>query len=194
MSATLDAATIRRLADMHAVYRLFDEAGCLLYVGMSGRTGRRFDDHAIKNWWPLVRTVTLEWHDTAAQAALAERYAINTEHPRYNKARPRLPKKPPKRARRPAARKLEPPAKPRRLLDDLDQVLGDSRVKLRDAIGLLRNLAPGWEPYQKLTGVRLRDELKLKGVRTINSSGTPYLDPADLRWVRVGDTSIRNSA
>ena len=181
MSATLGAAAIRRLADMHAVYRLFDEAGNLLYIGKSGRAGGRFDDHAIKAWWPLVRTITLEWHDTAAQAALAEIRAIQAEHPRYNKARPQL-KRPAKRASRPVAPKRD--AGPRDLLDDLNQVLGDSRVKLRDVISLLRNLAPGWEPYWKLTGVRLRDELQLKGVRTVNTSGVYYLDPEDIRRLR----------
>jgi DNA segregation ATPase FtsK/SpoIIIE, S-DNA-T family len=35
----------------------------------------------------------------------------------------------------------------RDLLDDLDQVLGDDRVKLREAVGLLRKLAPTWLLY-----------------------------------------------
>ena len=62
-------------------------------------------------------------------------------------------------------------------------MLGPERVKLRDAVGLLRKHAPTWPPYQRLTAVRLAADLKAEGVRTVNSSGTPYLDPADLRRV-----------
>lgn len=188
---TVDA---RRLADMHALYRMFDDRDRLLYIGITGDLGKRLGQHSFKRWFPLVQRITLEWLPNRAAALVAERRAISAEHPRYNLAVLQAPKPPPKKARRPAPRKPEPPARPRKLLDDLDEVLGDARVKLRDVIGLLRNLAPGWEPYQKMTGVRLRDELTLKGVRTINSSGTPYLDPADLRRVRVGAASIRDSA
>ena len=69
----------------------------------------------------------------------------------------------------------------RDLLGDLDEVLGDERVKLRDAVGLLRGLAPTWGPYRTMTAKQLAADLAAEGVRTVNSSGTPYLDPADLR-------------
>ena len=69
----------------------------------------------------------------------------------------------------------------RDLLEDLDEVLGPGRVKLRDAAGMLRALAPGWGPYRDLTAKQLGRDLADRGVRTVNSSGTPYLDPADLR-------------
>ena len=59
----------------------------------------------------------------------------------------------------------------RDLLDDLADVLGDERVKLRDAVGLLRKHAPTWPPYQKLTAVRLGADLKAEGVKTVNTSG-----------------------
>ena len=167
---------------------------------MSGRTGRRFDDHAVKNWWPLVRTVTLEWHDTHAQAALAERRAIRTERPRYNRAGLQPPKRAPGKARgalpkaaEPEVKPVEPP-RPRNLLEDLDMLLGNQRINTRDVAGMLRALAPEWEPYRKMNGARLRVELKRKGVRTINTSGRHYLDPTDLRRVRVGATSVGNSA
>ena len=71
----------------------------------------------------------------------------------------------------------------RDLLDDLADVLGPERVKLRDAVGLLRKHAPTWPPYQKLTAVRLGADLKAEGVKTVNTSGTPYLDPAELHRV-----------
>lgn len=73
----------------------------------------------------------------------------------------------------------------RDLLEDLDEVTGDERVKLRDAVGLLRALAPGWAPYRNLTAKRLGELLADCGVRTVNSSGTWYLDPADLRRALV---------
>ncbi len=57
---------------------------------------------------------------------------------------------------------------------------GADRVKLRDAAGLLRTLAPAWAPYRNMTAKQLGEQLTARGVRTVNSSGTPYLDPADL--------------
>ena len=44
----------------------------------------------------------------------------------------------------------------RDLLADLGQVAGDDRVKLRDAVGLLRKLAPAWSRYQRMTAKQLR--------------------------------------
>jgi hypothetical protein len=79
----VDPESIRRLADMHAVYRMFDQKGRLLYIGISGRAGR-FNEHATKRWFPLVSVITLEWHATHAEAILAERRAISAEKPRYN--------------------------------------------------------------------------------------------------------------
>ena len=69
----------------------------------------------------------------------------------------------------------------RDLLDDLAGVVGTDRVKLRDITGMLRAAAPTWAPYRNITATRLRDDLASEGVRVINSSGTSYLDPADLR-------------
>ena len=65
----------------------------------------------------------------------------------------------------------------RDLLADLDQVLGDDRVKLRDAVGLLRKLAPAWSRYERMTAKQLAADLRAEGVRTVNSSGTPWIDP-----------------
>jgi S-DNA-T family DNA segregation ATPase FtsK/SpoIIIE len=69
----------------------------------------------------------------------------------------------------------------RDLLEDLAEVLDLDRAKLRDVVGLLRGLAPAWGPYQKLTAAQLRKLLADAGVRVVNSSGTPWLDPADVR-------------
>ena len=62
-------------------------------------------------------------------------------------------------------------------------MLGAERVKLRDAAGLLRKHAPAWPPYQNLTAVRLRADLAAEGVKTVNTSGTQCLDPAELHRV-----------
>ncbi|HEY3652356.1 MAG TPA: hypothetical protein VGL33_30610 [Streptosporangiaceae bacterium] len=71
----------------------------------------------------------------------------------------------------------------RDLLEDLAEVLDLDRVKLRDVVGLLRGLAPAWSPYAKLTAAQLRKLLAGEGVRVVNSSGTPWLDPAEVRRV-----------
>jgi DNA segregation ATPase FtsK/SpoIIIE, S-DNA-T family len=74
-----------------------------------------------------------------------------------------------------------PAIEARDLLDDLGQVVGGERVKLRDAVALLRDLAPAWGAYRQLTAAQLRKDLIAEDVRVVNSSGTPYVDPADLR-------------
>ena len=76
-----------------------------------------------------------------------------------------------------------PAIEARDLLGDLDEVFGAERVKLRDVVGLLRTLAPAWTRYQNLTAAQLRKDLAAEGVRVVNSSGTPLLDPAELRRV-----------
>jgi len=70
----------------------------------------------------------------------------------------------------------------RDLLADLGEVIkGTERVKLRDVVGLLRGLSPSW--YRSLTATQLRADLEDEGVKTVNTSGTHYLDPAELRPV-----------
>jgi hypothetical protein len=79
----VDPDVLVQIADLHAVYRMFDGADRLLYVGTTGRA-RRFDEHGVKRWFPAVRRITLDWHATEADARKAERIAIRTEEPRYN--------------------------------------------------------------------------------------------------------------
>ncbi len=72
----------------------------------------------------------------------------------------------------------------RDLLTDLGSaVKGDGRVKLRDAIGLLRGHAPAELRYKKLTAAQLREELEDEGVKTVNTSGTIWLETRSLREV-----------
>jgi len=73
------------------------------------------------------------------------------------------------------------PAEQRDLLEDLDQVMGDERMKLSDLTGLLRRLAPGWRPYQDLKAKTLKEMLDASNVRVTNTGGILRLDPDDLR-------------
>lgn len=68
-----------------ALYRFFDEAGDLLYVGISLNPLERWNQHRLdKPWWGEVRTATIEVHDSREAVEEAERAAIRREHPRYN--------------------------------------------------------------------------------------------------------------
>jgi hypothetical protein len=68
-----------------AVYRLFDAADELLYVGMTCDFDQRIGTHARdKPWWPEVARTTCEWFTSRPDAALAEYTAITDENPRYN--------------------------------------------------------------------------------------------------------------
>lgn len=70
----------------------------------------------------------------------------------------------------------------RDLLADLAAVIRTpERLLVRDAVGLLRELAPSWSRYREMTATSLRGDLMAEGVKTVNASGTHYLDPADLR-------------
>lgn len=69
------------------LYRLFGADDALLYVGISGSPGRRFEQHAAsKAWWGRVATIRLEHHSTRAAAEAAERTAIAKEAPMFNQA------------------------------------------------------------------------------------------------------------
>lgn len=69
------------------LYRLYDATNCLLYVGVAGNPGRRFEQHrADKPWWGDVAHATLEHHPSRDDALAAETAAIRTENPRHNVA------------------------------------------------------------------------------------------------------------
>jgi predicted GIY-YIG superfamily endonuclease len=67
------------------LYRLFDDDMRLLYVGIAGNPGRRFEQHAIdKPWWGEVAFVRTRHFETRSDALDAERQAIQEENPRHN--------------------------------------------------------------------------------------------------------------
>jgi predicted GIY-YIG superfamily endonuclease len=69
-----------------ALYRLYDSAGELLYIGVTSNPQVRWGQHkSEKPWWPQVARKTLEWLPTRDEALDAEPRAIVSERPRYNK-------------------------------------------------------------------------------------------------------------
>ena len=84
MTGAVSHRALRRMADLHAVYRMFDATGRLLYIGVTGNPSRRFKGHAEKRWYPLTSTITLQWFPTREAAERAEQRAIRSEHPKLN--------------------------------------------------------------------------------------------------------------
>ena len=69
------------------IYRLYDEAGDLLYIGTTRRwlVDRLTQHRRTQPWWPEVASVSLERQRTPWDALDVERAAIKAERPRYNK-------------------------------------------------------------------------------------------------------------
>ncbi|CAL9646934.1 type II toxin-antitoxin system prevent-host-death family antitoxin [Streptomyces sp. enrichment culture] len=68
-----------------ALYRLFDAADTLLYIGISHQPEVRFAQHSkLKEWWPRVVRREVEWFDDRPTAAKAEEEAIRAEDPEHN--------------------------------------------------------------------------------------------------------------
>ncbi|MEV4672809.1 GIY-YIG nuclease family protein [Actinomadura sp. NPDC049382] len=67
------------------LYRLFDVAGDLLYVGVTRNPAQRWKYHAReRRWWHEVAKHELTPFAERAQAEAAEKQAIKAEAPRYN--------------------------------------------------------------------------------------------------------------
>jgi hypothetical protein len=78
--------TVRR----HALYRHYDQAGNLLYVGITNNPLRRWLDHACRSPWVtsrLVAWIEIVWFPDESSAAVAEREAIAKSAPLFNKRR-----------------------------------------------------------------------------------------------------------
>ena len=68
------------------LYRHFDEAGTLLYVGISLSALNRLADHKEDSaWYWSVAKVTIDVFPTRQEAEAAERRAIRTEMPIFNR-------------------------------------------------------------------------------------------------------------
>ena len=67
------------------LYRLYDGAGRLLYVGITNSPRHRFGQHAAtKVWWGQVAVRELAYYPNRAAVEEAERYAIRRERPLHN--------------------------------------------------------------------------------------------------------------
>lgn len=67
------------------LYRLFDSAGQLLYVGITSVGAARWGQHsATQPWWGDVASATTEHFASRGEAARAEAVAIRDEHPMHN--------------------------------------------------------------------------------------------------------------
>jgi predicted GIY-YIG superfamily endonuclease len=72
----------------NVLYRFFDTAGRLLYVGITQNPQLRLRDHrAMKDWWAEVANVTMEHFDSRQAVEAAERIAVRTENPVHNTVR-----------------------------------------------------------------------------------------------------------
>lgn len=120
-----------------AVYRLYDAAGRLLYVGIAANPFTRWIEHAReKPWWHEVTHLSIGWRDDRAAALAEESQAIVEEAPAYNIAgNPRV--------QRPVALSPSRHATPRRVIgiDDpvwerLEEMYGD-----RNRAAVLRQAA-----------------------------------------------------
>lgn len=67
------------------LYRMFNENGALLYVGITEVGVARWRQHQReKEWFNEVRAFTVETFPSRDAVAKAELQAIRTEHPKYN--------------------------------------------------------------------------------------------------------------
>lgn len=74
-----------------ALYRHFDAAGGLLYVGISLDTIRRTQQHRSgAHWFGRIARIQIDWHDSRSAALAAEAIAIASEGPAFNIQRPTL--------------------------------------------------------------------------------------------------------
>lgn len=70
---------------MKALYRCFDEAGSLLYVGQSLVVQKRLDLHSnASEWFSRVRSITVEPYEDGNELLIAEKLAIRAEKPALN--------------------------------------------------------------------------------------------------------------
>jgi hypothetical protein len=71
---------------MTQLYRHFDSSGTLLYVGISSSALVRLSQHSrTAEWFELVARISVENFQSKEDALRAEKLAIQTEYPIYNK-------------------------------------------------------------------------------------------------------------
>lgn len=139
-----------------ALYRVYDAEGTLLYIGISQNPDVRFGQHSqTKDWWGEVTDRKVEWLPTRAEAAVAEKAAIQAENPHWN--------------RNHAVSELDNP--------EAERLYAEHRWNLEEARALLpelkeraaRDLLAGAKPVElaKLTG--LSDEFFRRIARSVGA-------------------------
>src|SRR6185312_5314251 len=74
------------MAKTYQLYRHYDKAGTLLYVGLCLSVFRRTIQHRTKaSWFGDIATITVEHIANSTEAMAAEVEAIKTEKPKYNR-------------------------------------------------------------------------------------------------------------
>jgi hypothetical protein len=70
----------------NVLYRFYGAADQLLYIGITNKPPARFAQHrSDKEWWAMVSQITMETYPNRKALQDAERLAIQTEGPAYNK-------------------------------------------------------------------------------------------------------------
>ena len=73
-----------------SMYWLYDDAGALLYVGIAGNPGRRFEQHrSDKSWWGQVSDIKLQHFASRSEAMSAVAEAIRMYRPPHNNSHTR---------------------------------------------------------------------------------------------------------
>ncbi len=165
---------------MYAVYRHFDEADRLLYVGRSRNPIARMNGHrGHSEWFTKIAKMTIEKFDSLEAATQAEADAIKAEKPAHNvqHAKPRNPRSPAPLPRMPAydLSEWELTRRVYALLDGFDRdeygARGWDRFK-RDNPDLIRHLAA-----TPLDGVKPMSEQSYRNWKSKNFAG--YQIPND---------------
>lgn len=85
IEAAVRAPMIHRAkGDEVAVYRLFNDAGQLLYVGISKDPMNRWQEHRGNYWWHDVASYEVRWFPTRAEARAEEKLAMASEAALHN--------------------------------------------------------------------------------------------------------------
>lgn len=106
------------MSERTALYRFFDGAGVLLYVGITKCPPARFAAHANeKPGWPEIARIEIEWCDTRCEAEIREKAAIRSERPRWNIVHTHVPAVP--------RRRVPPPELSDEEIRDLEAFLAD---------------------------------------------------------------------
>lgn len=76
--------------ESHILYRFYDAADELLYIGITANPAARFASHKrMKPWWESVTRIEMERFDSRDVLMDAEKKAIEAENPSWNLARPK---------------------------------------------------------------------------------------------------------